>query len=123
IANVDLIEYGLEILEASASVKGKSPEFLLNMYTKSFNMCGKDGRVDQVTIVDVNELLEIKEDVENEIIKIIAHEHNDLFSYINIKRIVFEMKLNKVRTSSMLENQKINLMLKSRIMIQMVMFS
>lgn len=28
IANVDLNEYGLEMLKAGASVKGKSPEFL-----------------------------------------------------------------------------------------------
>ncbi|HBV04135.1 MULTISPECIES: manganese-dependent inorganic pyrophosphatase [Mammaliicoccus] len=82
IANVDLNEYGLEMLKAGASVKGKSPEFLLNMDAKSFNMDDKVVRVAQVNTVDVNEVLEIKEDVENEINKIIANEQYDLFVFI-----------------------------------------
>ena len=39
-------------------------------------------RVAQVNTVDVNEVLEIKEDVENEINKIIANEQYDLFVFI-----------------------------------------
>lgn len=82
IANVDLNEYGLEMLKAGASVKGKSPEFLLNMDAKSFNMGDKVVRIAQVNTVDVNEILEIQEDVENEINAIIAKEQYDLFVFV-----------------------------------------
>ena len=82
IANVDLNEYGLEMLKAGASVKGKSPEFLLNMDAKSFNMGDKVVRIAQVNTVDVNEVLEFQEDVENEINAIIAKEQYDLFVFV-----------------------------------------
>ncbi|MEX6217692.1 manganese-dependent inorganic pyrophosphatase [Mammaliicoccus sciuri] len=82
IANVDLNEYGLEMLKAGASVKGKSPEFLLNMDAKSFNMGDKVVRIAQVNTVDVNEVLEIQEDLENEINAIIAKEQYDLFVFV-----------------------------------------
>ncbi|MCD5142352.1 MULTISPECIES: manganese-dependent inorganic pyrophosphatase [Mammaliicoccus] len=82
IANVDLNEYGLEMLKAGASVKGKSPKFLLNMDAKSFNMGDKVVRIAQVNTVDVNEVLEIQEDVENEINAIIAKEQYDLFVFV-----------------------------------------
>ncbi|UXV33207.1 manganese-dependent inorganic pyrophosphatase [Mammaliicoccus sciuri] len=82
IANVDLNEYGLEMLKAGASVKGKSPEFLLNMDAKSFNMGDKVVRIAQVNTVDVNEVLEIQEEVENEINTIIAKEQYDLFVFV-----------------------------------------
>ncbi|WP_323707945.1 manganese-dependent inorganic pyrophosphatase [Mammaliicoccus sciuri] len=82
IANVDLNEYGLEMLKAGASVKGKSPEFLLNMDAKSFNMGDKVVRIAQVNTVDVNEVLKIQEDVENEINAIIAKEQYDLFVFV-----------------------------------------
>lgn len=82
IANVDLNEYGLEMLKAGASVKGKSPEFLLNMDAKSFNMGDKVVRIAQVNTVDVNEVLEIQEEVENEINAIIAKEQYDLFVFV-----------------------------------------
>lgn len=82
IANVDLNEYGLEMLKAGASVVGKSPEFLLNMDAKSFNMGDKIVRVAQVNTVDVNEVLEIQEDVENEMNKIISVEQYDLFVFV-----------------------------------------
>ncbi|UXU69975.1 manganese-dependent inorganic pyrophosphatase [Mammaliicoccus sciuri] len=82
IANVDLNEYGLEMLKAGASVKGKSPEFLLNMDAKSFNMGDKVVRIAQVNTVDVNEVLEIQEDVENEINAIIAKEQYNLFVFV-----------------------------------------
>ncbi|WP_436858044.1 manganese-dependent inorganic pyrophosphatase [Mammaliicoccus sciuri] len=82
IANVDLNEYGLEMLKAGASVKGKSTEFLLNMDAKSFNMGDKVVRIAQVNTVDVNEVLEIQEDVENEINAIIAKEQYDLFVFV-----------------------------------------
>lgn len=82
IANVDLNEYGLEMLKAGASVKGKSPEFLLNMDAKSFNMGDKVVRIAQVNTVDVNEVLEIQEDIENEINAIIAKEQYDLFVFV-----------------------------------------
>nr|WP_263312775.1 manganese-dependent inorganic pyrophosphatase [Mammaliicoccus sp. Marseille-Q6498] len=82
IANVDLNEYGLEMLKAGASVVGKSPEFLLNMDAKSFNMGDKIVRVAQVNTVDLNEVLEIQEDVENEMNKIISVEQYDLFVFV-----------------------------------------
>lgn len=82
IANVDLNEYGLEMLKAGASVKGKTPEFLLNMDAKSFNMGEHVVRIAQVNTVDVNEVLEIQEDVENEINAIIAQEQYDLFVFV-----------------------------------------
>ncbi|WP_239769741.1 manganese-dependent inorganic pyrophosphatase [Mammaliicoccus sp. P-M57] len=82
IANVDLNEYGLEMLKAGASVKGKTPEFLLNMDAKSFNMGDKLVRIAQVNTVDVKEVLEIQEDVENEINAIIANEQYDLFVFV-----------------------------------------
>ncbi|GGI42357.1 manganese-dependent inorganic pyrophosphatase [Mammaliicoccus stepanovicii] len=82
IAKVDLNEYGLEMLKAGASVKGKSPEFLLNMDAKSFNMNDKVVRIAQVNTVDVNEVLDIQEEVKNVINKIIAEEKYDLFVFV-----------------------------------------
>lgn len=82
IANVDLETYGLEMLKAGASVKGKSPSDLLNMDAKSFNMDDKIVRIAQVNTVDVNEVLDIQTDVEHEMNSITSTEQYDLFVFV-----------------------------------------
>ena len=64
IANVDLEAYGLEMLKAGASTTDKSAETLVNMDAKSFNMGDYVTRIAQVNTVDIDEVLDRKEEFE-----------------------------------------------------------
>ncbi|ATY57454.1 MULTISPECIES: manganese-dependent inorganic pyrophosphatase [Staphylococcus] len=79
IAKVDIQKYGLDMLKAGASTTDKSVEFLLNMDAKSFTMGDYVTRIAQVNAVDLDEVLNRKEDLEREMLAVSAQEKYDLF--------------------------------------------
>ena len=79
IAKVDIQKYGLDMLKAGASTTDKSVEFLLNMDAKSFTMGDYVTRIAQVNAVDLDEVLNRKEDLEKEMLAVSAQEKYDLF--------------------------------------------
>lgn len=57
IADVNLEEYGLEMLKAGTNLAAKTDEEILDLDAKSFTMNGKIVRIGQVNTVDVAEVL------------------------------------------------------------------
>lgn len=82
IANVDLDEYGVEMLKAGASTKDKSAEALITGDAKSFEMGRKTSRIAQINVVDVDEVFERKNELENAMNQEIESEDYDLFVLI-----------------------------------------
>ncbi|ODB70570.1 manganese-dependent inorganic pyrophosphatase [Staphylococcus sp. AOAB] len=79
IANVDLDAYGLEMLKAGASTTDKSADELLDMDAKSFTMGDYVTRIAQVNTVDMDEVLNRKEELEKSMLETSAEEKYDLF--------------------------------------------
>ncbi len=79
IANVDLDAYGLEMLKAGASTTDKSADELLDMDAKSFTMGDYVTRIAQVNTVDIDEVLNRKEELEKSMLETSAEEKYDLF--------------------------------------------
>ncbi|MDP4461879.1 manganese-dependent inorganic pyrophosphatase [Staphylococcus hyicus] len=75
IANVDVDQYGLEMLKAGASTKDSTEAQLLNKDAKSFDMGERTVRIAQVNTVDIDEVMARQEALENAMNKEIA-EHN-----------------------------------------------
>ncbi|UXU58020.1 manganese-dependent inorganic pyrophosphatase [Staphylococcus agnetis] len=75
IANVDVDQYGLDMLKAGASTKDSTEEQLLNKDAKSFDMGERTVRIAQVNTVDIDEVIARQEALENAMIKEIA-DHN-----------------------------------------------
>ena len=74
-----IISYGLEMLKAGASTTDKSAETLVNMDAKSFNMGDYVTRIAQVNTVDIDEVLDRKEEFEKVMLEMSANEKYDLF--------------------------------------------
>ncbi|WP_347128099.1 manganese-dependent inorganic pyrophosphatase [Staphylococcus capitis] len=79
IANVDLDSYGLDMLKAGASTTDKSAETLLGRDAKSFTMGDYVTRIAQVNTVDIDEVLNRKDELEKVMLEISANEKYDLF--------------------------------------------
>lgn len=79
IANVDLDAYGLDMLKAGASTTDKSADILLDMDAKSFTMGDYVTRIAQVNTVDIDEVLDRKEELEKSMLESSAEEKYDLF--------------------------------------------
>ncbi|NJH81375.1 manganese-dependent inorganic pyrophosphatase [Staphylococcus hyicus] len=75
IANVDVDQYGLDMLKAGASTKDSTEAQLLNKDAKSFDMGERTVRIAQVNTVDIDEVMARQEALENAMNKEIA-EHN-----------------------------------------------
>ncbi|SUK12606.1 manganese-dependent inorganic pyrophosphatase [Staphylococcus agnetis] len=75
IANVDVDQYGLDMLKAGASTKDSTEEQLLNKDAKSFDMGERTVRIAQVNTVDIDEVFARQEALENAMNKEIA-DHN-----------------------------------------------
>ncbi|MCO4332517.1 manganese-dependent inorganic pyrophosphatase [Staphylococcus hyicus] len=75
IANVDVDQYGLDMLKAGASTKESTEAQLLNKDAKSFDMGERTVRIAQVNTVDIDEVMARQEALENAMNKEIA-EHN-----------------------------------------------
>lgn len=79
IADVDLDAYGLDMLKAGASTTDKSADVLLDMDAKSFTMGDYVTRIAQVNTVDIDEVLDRKEELEKFMLESSAEEKYDLF--------------------------------------------
>ena len=78
LANVDLDEYGLEMLKAGASTTDKSAEELLTWMLNHL-IWATMLRIAQVNTVDIDEVLNRKEDLEKAMLETSANEKYDLF--------------------------------------------
>lgn len=64
LANVDLEQYGLDLLKAGTNLADKTVEVLVDLDAKSFPMGDKTVRIAQVNTVDINELFERQVELE-----------------------------------------------------------
>ncbi|MBU5594160.1 manganese-dependent inorganic pyrophosphatase [Amphibacillus sp. MSJ-3] len=79
IADVDLDQYGLEMLKAGADLSGKSIEELLSLDAKQFEMGSNVIEVAQINTVDPDELLMKEEEIKVAISKQIQDKNINLF--------------------------------------------
>ena len=82
IAEVDLEQYGLEMLKAGASTRDKTAEQLISGDAKTFDMGEKSVRIAQINVVDVDEVFNRREELEAAINAEIEAEDYDLFTLI-----------------------------------------
>ncbi len=81
-AGVELESYGLELLKAGTNLSGKTPEQLISMDAKSFEVDGKKVRVAQVNTIDFNDVLSKKGEIVTVINKEISTNNYDLFFFV-----------------------------------------
>lgn len=79
IAQIDLNEYGLNMLKAGTDLGDKTVAELLSMDAKEFTMGDAKVEIAQVNAVDISELYEQQAALEVEMNKIIAEKELDLF--------------------------------------------
>ncbi|MDU0481803.1 manganese-dependent inorganic pyrophosphatase [Staphylococcus chromogenes] len=79
IADVDVDQYGLDMLKAGASTKDSTEAQLLNKDAKSFNIDESTVRIAQVNTVDIDEVMQRQEALENAMNKEIADENYTSF--------------------------------------------
>lgn len=79
IAQIDLNEYGLNMLKAGTDLGDKTVAELLSMDAKEFTMGNAKVEIAQVNAVDISELYEQQAALEAEMNKIIAEKELDLF--------------------------------------------
>lgn len=75
LAEVDLNEYGLEMLKAGTNLSSKTEEELLNMDMKIFEISNIKMAVAQVNTVNENEILDRREKLEKEMNKLMEKEN------------------------------------------------
>lgn len=79
LAQVNLNEYGLDLLKAATNLSTKSATELLTMDAKSFPMGSANVRIGQVNTVDVNEVLARQTELEDAMTAANTTENYDLF--------------------------------------------
>ena len=79
IANVDVNQYGLDMLKAGASTKDSTEAQLLNKDAKSFNIGASTVRIAQVNTVDIDEVMQRQDALENAMNEEIANENYTSF--------------------------------------------
>ena len=82
IAGVEAEGYGLDMLKAGADISGKSPNQLLSVDAKEFDMGGHKVEVAQVNTVDPNDVLALQSELEAEINKVVEEKGLDLFLFV-----------------------------------------
>lgn len=82
IAEIDLEEYGLEMLKAGASTSDKTALQLITSDAKTFDIGNKSVRIAQVNVVDVDEVFARREEIEIAINSEIERDGYDLFTLI-----------------------------------------
>lgn len=58
IADIDVQSYGIAMLKAGTNLSAKSDQELIDADAKSFDMNGKNVRIDQINTVDLNDVLD-----------------------------------------------------------------
>lgn len=81
IADVDVNEYGLNMLKAGADVSDKTNVELLTLDAKEFEMGGEKVEIAQVNVVDPDDVMK-RANIEEEINKIIEEKDLELFLFI-----------------------------------------
>ncbi|WP_280771382.1 manganese-dependent inorganic pyrophosphatase [Salipaludibacillus daqingensis] len=79
IAGLDMDEYGLEMLKAGADMSGKTVDQLISLDAKEFTMGNHKVEVAQVNVVDTNDVLGRKSEVEEAMKKVISEKGLGLF--------------------------------------------
>ena len=79
IANVDVNQYGLEMLKAGTDLSDFTPEELINIDSKPFATNGVKYQVAQVNTASIQEVLISKEAIENAMNEFIKENSEDLF--------------------------------------------
>lgn len=79
IANVDIEEYGLDMLKAGTDLSDKSIEELLSMDAKEFTMRTSKVEIAQINAVDIEAIYKKQAEFEEAIEKIVASKNLDLF--------------------------------------------
>ena len=79
IADIDYEEYGLEMLKAGTDLSDFSIDEILNLDAKQIDFKDVRSIVNQVNTADIDEVMEMKEDLEEGMNKIIDDEDLDLF--------------------------------------------
>ncbi|WP_182364335.1 manganese-dependent inorganic pyrophosphatase [Staphylococcus coagulans] len=103
IADVNLEEYGLNMLKAGASTTNKTEDSILNTDAKSFSMGEHTVRIAQVNTVNIDEVIVRQEALENAMNKASAENGYDIFVLVitdilnsNSKIIVVGAEKDKV---------------------------
>jgi len=79
IANVDINQYGLDMLKAGTDLSDFSPEELINIDSKTFTTNGVKYQVAQVNTASIEEVLKSKAEIENAMEEFIKENSEDLF--------------------------------------------
>lgn len=79
IADVNLQEYGLEMLKAGADLSDKTVEQLISIDSKVFPMGNAKVEVAQVNAVDTNDILSRQKEIETALEKVVIEKELDLF--------------------------------------------
>src|SRR5690625_725319 len=79
IAEVDINQYGLDMLKAGTDLSDKTVAELLSMDAKECTMGDAKGEIAQVNTVDISEIYEQQTDLEAEMNQIIENKNLDLF--------------------------------------------
>lgn len=78
-AEVNLAEYGLDMLKAGTNMGDKSAEELIDMDAKSFPMADKNVRIAQINVVDVEDVFSKQVELETAIQQANLNNNYDLF--------------------------------------------
>lgn len=82
IAEVDLEEYGLNMLKAGADISDKPVSEWISMDSKEFTMGGEKVEIAQVNTVDTASIYERQEEIEAEINRVIEEKDLKLFLFV-----------------------------------------
>lgn len=82
IAGVNAEEYGLKMLKAGADLSDKTAEELISLDAKEFTMGNSKVVVAQVNAVDMNDVLQKKEEIEAAMNSVIQEKNLDLFLFV-----------------------------------------
>lgn len=79
ILNIDINKYGIDMLKAGTDLSDFSAQELINIDSKTFEKNGIKYQVAQVNTVSINDVLENKKEIEEEMIKFIEENNEDMF--------------------------------------------
>ncbi|UOQ47698.1 manganese-dependent inorganic pyrophosphatase [Gracilibacillus caseinilyticus] len=82
IAGVDADSYGLDMLKAGADLSDKTPQELISLDAKEFDMNGNKVEIAQVNTVDINDVLSLRSEIEPVIEKTVADKGLKLFVFL-----------------------------------------
>ncbi|UOQ85748.1 manganese-dependent inorganic pyrophosphatase [Gracilibacillus salinarum] len=82
IAGVDTDTYGLDMLKAGADLSDKTPQELISLDAKEFDMNGNKVEIAQVNTVDINDVLSLRSEIEPVIEKTVADKGLKLFVFL-----------------------------------------